>query len=509
MDGIPSEIVAEIFFLCLPATNYVRPHPSTAPILLTHVCSSWRAFAFDLPDLWTNIHLTDAWKGSSPPLPFNEVISLNQRLLHQAELWNRHSRGRLVSISLDLVYHTPSGELWNDTESGNTFWHPLVRRIVNENLQTIRHLFIRFNFGIHDLPFYNLPSLEIPNLESLHFSVRANNNVTSPTIFSHAPSLRRVIIDVPPRMQENMQFPWAQLTHLIFGSETPLEFFYFVIQECLLLERLSMYISNSSNAPVSKKVITVNNLRDLSFTLFNIEGPSFINTIDFPVLEKFHFFSSPRCTPPHFSWEPLTSNHWNMLHQLRNLHTLVLGFQTVSGDTLLEIVRIIPHLVELAVDSDLGTYQSFLQGLTYQSNPQEGHQNILKHLETFRLYMEITGDGRLQPRILDDFALILDAFLVMVLSRSAFQLFPKGIEGDHTTYPEEISVPAHLRKVLLRVEDTRESQQTADLDEFHTRCQTYPQLSRPNMVFDVICKVDEYTWLEEKVDTWETLTHRS
>jgi hypothetical protein len=310
-------------------------------------------------------------------------------------------------------------------------------------------------------------------------------------------------------MQENMQLPWAQLTHLIFVSETPLEFFYFVVQECPLLERLSMYIDNSNNAPIFRKVITLNNLRHLSFTLLNIKDPFFINTISFPVLENLHFFSSQRFTPPDFSWEPLTSSHWNMLHQLRNLHTLVLGFHTLSGDTLLEILRIIPHLVELAIDSDLGTYRSFLQGLTYQSNPREGHQNILKHLETFRLYMEITGDGRLQPRISDDFALILDAFLVMVLSRTVSQSFPKGAEGTHTAFPEEINVPARLRMVLLRVEDTRESQQTADLDEFHTRCQTHPQLSPPNMLFNVTCKPDEYDWLEEKVDTWETFTHRS
>lgn len=116
-----------------------------------------------------------------------------------------------------------------------------------------------------------------------------------------------------------------------------------------------------------------------------------------------------------------------MLHQWRNLHTLVLGYHTIFGDTLLGILRLIPHLVELGVDSDLGTYRSFLQGLTYQPDPEEGHQNILKHLETFRLYIEISGDGRLQPRILDDFARIFDALLVMVLSRSASQSFPRGI----------------------------------------------------------------------------------
>ncbi|KIM46676.1 hypothetical protein M413DRAFT_23051 [Hebeloma cylindrosporum] len=500
MDGIPSEIVAKIFVLCLPETNYIRPHPSTAPILLTHVCSSWRAFAFDLPNLWTSIHLTDAWKGDALPVLFDEVSSVNQRLLHQAELWNRHSRGRLSSISLNLAYQ-------HYTQSFISFWHPLVHRVVIENLQTVRHLFIRFNFDYHGLPFY-LPDLEIRNLESLHFVVAENeldHLFPCPTIFSQAPSLRRVILDVPRTgKSRDMQLPWPQLTHLVLIFETSLSFFYSILQGCLSLERLSINIYNSSNAPVSTALIKITKLRDLSFTLLHVENPSFIDTVAFPVLENFQFFSSNRISPPQFSWDPLTPSHWQMLHQLRNLHTLVLGFHEMSGDTLLEVLRLIPHLVELAVDADLGTYRSFLQGLTYESNPEGDHQNIVKNLETFRLYMELTGDGRLQPRISDDFSVILDALLVMVLSRSHSISSPRGeIEENHTAFSEESTAPAHLRNVLLRV-DKEELQES--LDEFHTRCQTYPQLSPPNMLFEIICKVDEFNWLVEKVDTWETST---
>ncbi|KDR79976.1 hypothetical protein GALMADRAFT_62217, partial [Galerina marginata CBS 339.88] len=60
IDGfpnIPSEIIIDIFLLCLPDEPFHRPHPQTAPILLTHVCSSWREFASRLPELWTSISL--------------------------------------------------------------------------------------------------------------------------------------------------------------------------------------------------------------------------------------------------------------------------------------------------------------------------------------------------------------------------------------------------------------------------------------------------------------------
>jgi hypothetical protein len=406
-----------------------------------------------------------------------------------------------------------------ENEVDTAFWHPLVRRVVNENLRTIRRLFICFNWCDHGLPFYNLPSLDIPDLESLHFNVtmgsipaqyrnplaQLESNAPYPTIFSQAPSLRRVIVDVPRTICQKIQLPWAQLTHLIIVSMTSLDSFYFIVQGCPLLERLSMNIDNhpeaGGSALVFQKMVKMNNLYDLSLTHLEIDDPSFITNISFPVLEKFSFFCSGAVTPPSFSWEPFTPDHLHMLNQLGNLRTLVLGNHEISSDILLEVLRFTPQLIELAVDADLGTYCRFLQGLTYQSNPEGGHQNILKCLETFSLYMEVTGDGRLQPRISEDFTLIFDAFLAMTLSRSASKsLFRSTDCPEHATFFEEPSVPARLRKVLLRVEDAGQLSQTTD--EFYARSQTHPQLSPPHMLFSVICRVEEPSWLEEKIDTW-------
>jgi len=513
MDGfstLPNEIVAEIFLLCLPVTKYIRPHPSTAPILLTHVCSSWRAFASDLPDLWTSVDLAD---GKKVFIPSSELTSLNWKLLHQAELWNQQSRGHLTSIFLALAHHHCIPK-----EVATSFWHPLVHSVVNENLRSIRRLFIRFTWGDYGLPFYNLPSLEIPGLESLHFIVtkgstpaqyrnslaQLEGSAPYPTIFSRAPSLRRVIVDVPRTTYKKLHLPWPQLTHLILVSMSSLEVFYFIVQECPLLERLSMNIDNSphvgGSALTFKTAVKMNNLRDLSLTHLFIYNPSFITTITFPVLEKFSFFCSAELAPPLFSWESLTPDHSRLLNQLGNLHTLVLGNHEMSSDILLEILRFTPQLIDLAVDVDLGTYCRFLRGLTYQSGPEEDHQNILKCLKTFRLYMEVTGDGRLQPHISDDFTLIFDAFLTMVLSRSASKSFLRSTDCEHATFSEETSVPARLRKVVLRVEDTGQLHQTTD--EFYARSQTYPQLCPPHMMFDVICNVDEPMWLTEEIDTW-------
>ncbi|KAF8189040.1 hypothetical protein BJ912DRAFT_1106193 [Pholiota molesta] len=54
---LPYEILLEIFIHCLPRYPLLQQQPSTtsAPILLCHVCSSWRRLAQAFPILWTHL----------------------------------------------------------------------------------------------------------------------------------------------------------------------------------------------------------------------------------------------------------------------------------------------------------------------------------------------------------------------------------------------------------------------------------------------------------------------
>ncbi|KAF8189054.1 hypothetical protein BJ912DRAFT_1042419 [Pholiota molesta] len=54
---LPYEILLEIFIHCLPRYPLLQQQPSTtsAPILLCHVCSSWRRLAQAFPTLWTHL----------------------------------------------------------------------------------------------------------------------------------------------------------------------------------------------------------------------------------------------------------------------------------------------------------------------------------------------------------------------------------------------------------------------------------------------------------------------
>ncbi|KAF8180587.1 hypothetical protein BJ912DRAFT_1062363 [Pholiota molesta] len=57
ISSLPYEILLEIFIHCLPRYPLLQQQPSTAsaPILLCHVCSSWRRLAQASPALWTHL----------------------------------------------------------------------------------------------------------------------------------------------------------------------------------------------------------------------------------------------------------------------------------------------------------------------------------------------------------------------------------------------------------------------------------------------------------------------
>ncbi|KAF9476086.1 hypothetical protein BDN70DRAFT_923529 [Pholiota conissans] len=59
INSLPTEMLGEIFVRCLPdyPLEVRQPDPTTAPILLCHVCSLWRTIVFGTPSLWTCLYV--------------------------------------------------------------------------------------------------------------------------------------------------------------------------------------------------------------------------------------------------------------------------------------------------------------------------------------------------------------------------------------------------------------------------------------------------------------------
>ncbi|KAK6972088.1 hypothetical protein R3P38DRAFT_3240650 [Favolaschia claudopus] len=54
---IPQDVLAEIFFACLPTHRNCVMTTSEAPVLLGRICSSWRALSLATPRLWASLHV--------------------------------------------------------------------------------------------------------------------------------------------------------------------------------------------------------------------------------------------------------------------------------------------------------------------------------------------------------------------------------------------------------------------------------------------------------------------
>jgi hypothetical protein len=54
---LPPDVLQEIFLACLPTDRNAAMSATEAPLLLTCICSAWRALALSTPALWTSLHL--------------------------------------------------------------------------------------------------------------------------------------------------------------------------------------------------------------------------------------------------------------------------------------------------------------------------------------------------------------------------------------------------------------------------------------------------------------------
>ena len=105
MDGftnIPNEIVGEIFLHCLPKDKFHRPDPRLAPILLTHVCRSWRAFARQYGSLWSSIQIVRKMVQES------EADIELRKINDQLNMWANNGGLRPLDVDISLQ---------------NIFWH--------------------------------------------------------------------------------------------------------------------------------------------------------------------------------------------------------------------------------------------------------------------------------------------------------------------------------------------------------------------------------------------------
>ncbi|KAK0206062.1 hypothetical protein DFS33DRAFT_1470611 [Desarmillaria ectypa] len=90
---LPAELIITIFFHCLPDDCYPSIRGDAAPVLLTHICRSWRALALSVSRLW-----------SSFEIDFHNGYAMPQ--LETLGFWLKYSREQ--PLSFDIIYEPPT-----------------------------------------------------------------------------------------------------------------------------------------------------------------------------------------------------------------------------------------------------------------------------------------------------------------------------------------------------------------------------------------------------------------
>jgi len=132
MDGftnVPNEIVGEIFLHCLPNSKFHRPDPHLAPILLTHVCRSWRDFARQYGPLWSSIQIVRKM------VQDREIDTELQKINDQLDLWANDGGVQPldVDVSLQNVFWAAGPSHISDAITGTPEVNPLTCLCLNSN----------------------------------------------------------------------------------------------------------------------------------------------------------------------------------------------------------------------------------------------------------------------------------------------------------------------------------------------------------------------------------------
>ncbi|KAJ7179712.1 hypothetical protein C8R46DRAFT_1212242 [Mycena filopes] len=191
---VPNEILSEIFLCSLPAAPaipashfprpaFVKPSPTTAPLLLCGVCTQWRCVALATPKLWTSLD--------------PRLIS-DPRLIHR---WMQRT-GKNAPLSLSL------------RPSGNGITTPNHMSILFPEIHRCQHLEIVGSFTPKGLPLP--PSLPLETVSVTLDDDGIPSAAWFSALLSGSPQLTRLHWDGP-----NAMAPWAQLTYLSIHPSTP------------------------------------------------------------------------------------------------------------------------------------------------------------------------------------------------------------------------------------------------------------------------------------------------
>ena len=345
---LPPEIVADIFRLCTAIENEIFPNPLAAPLLLTQICSGWRQVALQMPELWTDLYFHVQENATEET--HNLAKTWIERCRHHTFSMDIQSFDMLPDAFLDLITIRPAMITLLELEIPHdalTFLEKLPSEVVFPNLQTLAVK----------------PSIKNPDLEEDWLlwpdSVR---------VFESASKLEFVTmtIQVEGFNPNLLHLPWHQLKELSLNKapssfHIPCDNIRSILHKCTVLEECIVSLDTRSIEADLNGIITLPHLESLAITINHNLGTLFFESMVLPQLRTLNLF----VFPPGGGGFPVDLQPLANLQRASNfsLTRLALIYMHIDQEVLLEVLRLVPFLIDASLTFVLGLDEVFFSAL--------------------------------------------------------------------------------------------------------------------------------------------------
>ncbi|TFK33498.1 hypothetical protein BDQ12DRAFT_715804 [Crucibulum laeve] len=394
IKALPHDMLAEIFLQCLPdgpSFDWENRSdvPENAPVLLTRICSSWRALALETPSLWMTLtFFADSYIIPSNPSRCTKAIDLCKTWFSRAK-----------SLPLNYRLHISStGEREHDE---------LVKLVMTETLLSYFPQFKNLTLDSSDLgivlellndvyadnvsedeEFKETMSCSI--LEYLHLGTSSNENGTWDEdeqvhirIFEHAPRLHHFVRRMAVRKAPILHLPWDQLTYLSVSWCSSFQINK-LVRKCPNLRCGAFDIGDYED---EDDVDSDNEVNDQEAFIFDHLDNLLIITNEYPSVDVFKNVMFPSLTTlflaAQMSWQDV-SPPWSAINpfllQLHNIQRLaLLDCFVILPEDLLTLLHSTPNLVELELEINFD-HQLLFKKLTI-TDDTNGKEPLIPHLQ--------------------------------------------------------------------------------------------------------------------------------
>ncbi|KIL67315.1 hypothetical protein M378DRAFT_22897 [Amanita muscaria Koide BX008] len=270
---LPSEIIAEIFVLCLPDSerffNSIKSKDA-APLLLCNVSSSWRSLVLSIPRLWNKLCI----RIENPKVDIDLATAM-------ADSWIARSG----ELPLSLRLHCYG---WNEKEK--------VTAMVQAHLNTFFRYASRWESV--DITLFGCSPVSFPNFGPTpllrKFSYSTSCRVSVPFPFTSCPLLSNITWPFSCFVASNRDpdIPWHQLTHInlkhIISAHQTLD----ILRTCQMLVEFNVEIDDDLSLEVRSRRKPVENqsLRSFQICVY-IACPGLLESLILPALTDFSLYT--------------------------------------------------------------------------------------------------------------------------------------------------------------------------------------------------------------------------